>query len=35
MDQDPTYYDPQYWHPDGTPAGKTGRRPAREVRLPD
>ncbi|MGN6782083.1 MAG: TIGR03767 family metallophosphoesterase [Marmoricola sp.] len=22
MDQDPTYYDPGYWHPDGTPAGK-------------
>ncbi len=22
-DQDPTYYDPHYWHPDGTPPGRS------------
>ena len=35
MDGDPLYYDPHYWHPDGTPAGQDGRPLPRRVRLPD
>ena len=34
MDQDPAFYDTQYWHPDGTPAGKTDDDPRAKYGFP-
>lgn len=33
-DDDPTYYDTHYWHPHGTPAGKTDDIPRRKYGFP-
>ena len=34
MDNDPLYYDTHYWHPSGTPAGKTDDRYRSEYGFP-
>ena len=33
-DGDPTYYDPHYWHPHGTPAGQTDDLPRAQRGFP-
>ena len=33
-DDDPTYYDPHYWHPHGTPPGKTADLPRSQRGFP-
>jgi len=33
-DGDPTYYDPNYWHPEGTPAGKAADLPRSQRGFP-
>lgn len=34
MDQDPDFYDPYFWHPDGTPAGQEDDKPRTDFGFP-